>query len=188
MEKQLEPTPSSTANILTETIETFKAIILSPSEFFQNMPLDGGLQKPVVFLLIASVVSSLGILVISQQPLQAVQELGVRLVTSFVSAAYLFLICRGVGGQGTFEGTFRAFVYASAPAIFSWVPLVNVLAVIYTLFLLKTGLEKAHDLSPQRSMTAVGIWLVTLIVLIVIVTMATTAAVFKPKESGIPGI
>lgn len=152
------------------------------------MPLDGDFQKPLIFLLVSSAVSSLGILLITQQPLQGLQEFIGRLIISFVSTAYLLVICRKFGGDGSFEGTFRAFVYASAPAIFSWVPLVNVLAVLYTLFLLRMGLEKAHELTPQRSMTAIGIWLVTIIVVASVIAMSTTAAVFKPKQSGIPGI
>lgn len=189
MEKDVKSAPTGeSTNFFQDTVNTFRSIIVSPREFFDAMPLEGGLKDPVLFMLIVSVASSLGILLITMKPLQALQELIVRILISFVSSAYLLVLSRGFGGTGSFEGTYRAFAYASAPMMISWIPFLNLIAAIYGLFLMRLGLERAHGLPTPRAIGVIAIWLVTMIGLAVIIAFMTAATIVRARDSGVPGI
>lgn len=186
MVKESQTATSSGVNPLTEVFEKFRAIIVTPREFFDNMSLDSTLMDSAIFVLVVSALSAAGILIATMKPLQAVQEFFVRIVISFISSAYLMVLSRGFGGNGGFPQTFRAFAYAAAPGVISWIPLLNLIAGIYSLYLMRLGLERAQGLTTQKAVTVIAIWIITLIGLFTLIFFMVAATIFRAKADGLP--
>jgi hypothetical protein len=75
----------------------------------------------------------------------------------FVDAALLYLMAaRLMGGRGSYEATFRVVCYASAVNLFTWVPLVGLLAQLYEIYLAALGLSVVHRIGMGRAVVAVG--------------------------------
>lgn len=140
-----------TDNFLDSFVGVWKRVTTEPRAFFQDMPLSGGLQNPLLFLVACLVVSALGFLVIGPRHF-ALWFLAIGIVRSFVGAAVLMVIARQLfGGAGDYEATYRAVAYASAPAALLWLPLVRPLVALYGLFLLIVGLERTQGFDTVKA-------------------------------------
>lgn len=157
-----------------EYIKTWKEVVLKPAEFFWKMPSTGGYAEPLTFATInyviswlLSVLASFSILTIYGSEsrysdfgiLSAL--LGAILLVIFSFFILLTLIAnflyKAVGGTGNLEGTLRLSLYASAALIFSAVPFITPIALIYELYLLIVGGMIVHTVSMHKSMIIV--WL-----------------------------
>lgn len=179
MSKELKPVTTD-GNVFTGLFDQFRAVIMTPNDFFENMPLEGGLQGPAIFIAAVAVIAGLGVTVATMKPLQGVLEVVVRVVLAFISAGYLMVLSKGFGGTGSYEGTFRAFAYAAAPSVISWVPLLNLIALVYGIFLMRLGLERAQGLTTQRAVIVIAIWVVTMVGLMAIVAALSMMAIVRP--------
>ena len=70
-------------------------------------------------------------------------------------------------GKAGFEPTFRVVAYATAPLVFSWVPLVGTVAGLYAAYLMMRGLERVQVMDTTRAVLTVvlgvvAIWLLVL--------------------------
>jgi hypothetical protein len=75
-----------------------------------------------------------------------------QIVAALVMAALFVLIAQNLfDGRGGFEPTFRIVAYAWAPLVVYWVPLLGVLAWVYSAYLLLRGLERAQRLDTTRA-------------------------------------
>lgn len=135
-----------------------RKILVSPSEFFDEMPSHVGFAGPAIFLafsaVIYGVINALGRL----NPL-------VFFISFFSSIIYVSigsLIAAKVfsiafGGKGDFEGTFRVFAYSKATLLFAWIsvgslPIGGWAAVAYTLVLNAIGISKVHDMPKPKAL------------------------------------
>jgi hypothetical protein len=121
--------------------------LLSPVRFFDDQEGHQGLRPPLAFLLFCTAATLLltfvpvlpvllpGLPVIAAMvavPLLAVGLAAAGLIVtlaSFVWAGLVHGICRMLGGQGTYSGSFRATTYALAP-----VPIFHVVSALVMLF------------------------------------------------------
>ena len=150
---------------LDSFVGVWRRVITEPRSFFQDMPVSGGLQQPLLFLLICLAISSLGFLVLGPRPL-ALWFLVIGLVRSFIGALVLMLIARNIfAGVGDYEATYRAFAYASAPVALLWVPFIRPLVALYSLFLLIIGLERVQGFDAVKSVLTLLLATITLFVL-----------------------
>lgn len=78
----------------------------------------------------------------------------------FVSAGIIHLFVILLGGKEGYHETFKAATYAMAPGIFTIIPFVGWLAVIYSLILNVIGIKKRQKLSIARSIAVVVIPLI----------------------------
>jgi hypothetical protein len=86
-------------------------------------------------------------------------------VGSFISAAVLHVVVYFMGAKKGFENTFKAVVYGGTPStIFSWIPLVNIVFMFWSWFLLVKGLSKLQNMTMEKAFIAT---LVPLIIVIV---------------------
>jgi hypothetical protein len=133
----------------------WKRIVTDPRGFFQDMPVRGGLQAPLLFLVGCLVIDALGHLIVGPR------GFGLRLVLegmlrSFVYAACFMIIARQIfAGTGDYEGTYRVVAYASAPMALAWLPLIGGLAWIYMIFLVIIGLERVQGFDAVKSVLTV---------------------------------
>jgi len=85
----------------------------------------------------------------------------------FVGAGILHFFVLVLGGKKGYKETFKVVAYASAPLIFSFLPFINWLVSVYVLVLQVVGLHKRQKLSWGRSVAAVLLpWLVLVVLVI----------------------
>jgi hypothetical protein len=136
-------------------VGVWKRVTTDPRGFFQDMPVRGGLQAPLLFLVGCLVLAALGFLVVGPR------GFGLRLVffgalRSFFYAAAFMVIARNIfSGTGDFEASYRVVAYATAPMVLMWVPFVGGLTWLYTIFLVIVGLERVHGFDAVKSVLTV---------------------------------
>ena len=150
------------AHFLSGFLETAKGVLSRPKTFFPTMPVGGGFAAPHLFFLLCTAVFVLASMAMN---LAGPGDLDVRILIlvflapllPFVDAVLLYLIvARLLGGTGSYEATFRVVCYASAVNLFTWVPLVGILAQLYEIYLAAFGLSVVHRIGIGRAFVAVG--------------------------------
>lgn len=133
----------------------WKRVVTDPRGFFQDMPIRGGIQSPLLFLVGCLVLAALGFLVVGPR------GFGLALVfwgtvRSFLYAAIFLLVARNVfAGTGDFEAHYRVVAYASAPLALMWLPFVGSLTFLYMIFLVIVGLERVNTFDAVKSVLTI---------------------------------
>jgi hypothetical protein len=146
-------------------VGVWKRVVTDPRGFFQDMPIRGGIQAPLLFLVGCLVLAALGFLVVGPR------GFGLSLVfwgtaRSFLYAVVFMLIARQVfSGIADYEAHYRVVAYATAPMALMWVPLVGSLAFLYTLFLVIVGLERINGFDAVKAVLTVLLASLVLLVL-----------------------
>lgn len=136
-------------------IGVWKRVVTDPRGFFQDMPIRGGIQSPLLFLVACLVCAALGYLVIGPR------GFGLSLVfwgtvRSFLYAAVFLVVARQIfSGTADFEATYRVIAYATAPMALMFLPVVGILTFIYTMFLVIVGLERVNGFDAVKSVLTV---------------------------------
>lgn len=152
-------------NFVDSFVGVWRRVTTEPRSFFQDMPLSGGLQGPLVFLVVCLAVSALGFLVIGPRGL-ALWFIVAGVLRSFVGAAILMVIARQLfAGAGDYEATYRVVAYASAPVALLWIPFIRPLVTLYSLFLLIIGLERAQGYDAVKSVLTLLLSAIALVTL-----------------------
>jgi hypothetical protein len=86
----------------------------------------------------------------------------------FVWAGITHLLVYLLGGKRDYAETFKALSYAYAPAVFSWIPLINWLAFVYMIVLMVIGIRQRQKMSLARSIAAVLLPTLTLTTLVLV--------------------
>ncbi len=132
-------------------VGVWRRITTEPRRFFQDMPVSGGIQNPLLFAAICLAVGGIGFLLIGPRGKALPFVLG-SIVRSFVYAALFLVIARQVfSGVGNYEATYRVVAYSMAPFVLYWIPVVGKLALLYSFFLVFVGLERVHGFDAVRS-------------------------------------
>ncbi len=143
----------------------WKRVVTDPRGFFQDMPIRGGIQAPLLFLVGCLVLAALGFLVVGPR------GIGLSLVfwgtlRSFLYAAVFMLISQHIfSGAADYEANYRVVAYATAPMALMWLPLVGSLAFLYTLFLVIVGIERVNGFDAVKSVLTVLLASLVLLVL-----------------------
>jgi len=136
-------------------VGVWKRVVTDPRGFFQDMPVRGGLQAPLLFLLACLVIDALGHLIVGPRG-HGIRIVVEGLLRSFVYAAFFAVIARQIfSGTGDYEASYRVVAYASAPLVLAWLPLVGGLAWIYMVFLLIVGIERVHGFDAVKAVLTV---------------------------------
>ena len=157
-------------------IETWKEVMQSPSDFYRNMPKTGGYTDPLTFAAISFIIYAFlaALLTVLFGPgmyegmYGSARGLGffailmtviitpiAGIISIFIEAAILYIIYKILGGTGSYEGTVRFISYATAVLVLSWIPIVGWIAGIYGIYLYIVGGMYVHDISMARSVIAV---------------------------------
>ena len=145
-------------NFLSSFFRTAKAVLFSPRSFYKRMEIQGGLQKPFLFLgccalfpgcCILVLAATLGLLEQVQIP-RVLAILTVVIAFTFVIAGiHYVIITRLLKAPGTYEMAFRVNAYAAATALFCWIPIpiVVVFLKFYEAYLITIGLSRAFSIT-----------------------------------------
>lgn len=192
--------------------KTWFNVIFHPKQFFTNMPITGGLGRPLLFgliwgslaIIIAGIINILlqgaGVTppaVGPEVPPKAVMVttyivliiLAPLLVTIglFVGAGIYHVSVLIFGGRKGFQPTFRVVCYANSISIFNVVPFLGaVFVTVYSIILFCLGFKRAHGISTVKAAFAA---LLPMIILIVIVfAIGFIVALTVALRGGLPPI
>jgi hypothetical protein len=99
------------------------------------------------------------------------------IISLFIVGAIFYVISKALGGTGSYEGTVRFMSYASAPLVLASIPLIGLIAGIYGLYLYVVGGMNVHNVSMGKSLLAV--LLPTILIILLIVVIAGLAVLYS---------
>lgn len=138
---------------VSSALATIRAVLFSPRTFFSNLPADGPLKEPVLFvLLVGTLTGVLGAVValisnvlagdLSAGDLRAAVVEGLLFAllspvgAAVAAAIYLLSIRTFVGKVADFSQVYRLLAYAFSAFALAWVPVLGSVAISYALLVL----------------------------------------------------
>jgi len=184
-------------------IETWKEVILRPSDFYRKMPTSGGYAEPLTFAAISYFIYGLLAALFNRGMMGGMSGYGgmygygmgsggygltgalmmaimmpiMGIISIIIGAAILYIIYKVLGGKGSYEGTVRFVSYAAAVLLLSWIPFIGWIFGIYGIYLYIVGGMVVHDVSMVKSAIAVLLptFLVILLVMIIVALVGSLA-------------
>lgn len=161
---------------INTVIEDAKKVILSPVEFYKNMPQTGGYANPLVFAVAMALATAVIFFVFSMiglakfNPIMAgigglslliMMPIGV-IIGCFIGAAILFVIWKLMGSEKSYEVAFRCVAYSMAImpviAVISFIPYIaNIVKTVWSCFLLYVASIHVHELKDQTAKIVFGV-------------------------------
>ena len=148
-------------------------MILEPARFFRNLARGSSSGNALVFAVICFVINLvLAVLTAPFNPLTPggawlpdgwlVATLALSPVLAWIglyilAAVQHLFVAAFVRPRGGFDTTLRISAYASALALFSWIPVAGYLASLYGLYVTMTGIRELHETSQARALLAVSV-------------------------------
>jgi hypothetical protein len=176
-------------------VETVRRVLFSPRDFFRGMPRSGSLRNPLIFAVVCAVIRALmsGVFQEVAPSLPGMRIFAVEtgfvfnvtfdfvltmiVLVVFIGVYQLFIgliVGRDNGGLGA---TFRVLCYVQAvQLLLGWVPLVNLLAAIYSLYLGAFGFREVHSTTYGRAAAVVALPFLLLMLLSIFATVVLIAA------------
>jgi hypothetical protein len=165
-------------------VDTFRRVIFSPKDFFHGLPPRGSFLDPLIFAVVCAVIDA--ILTATFQEL-AHTLLGMQFFSTdtgfvlnalrgFVLTIIALVVVTGVyqlfvriiigANNGGLEATFRVLCYVQAVQPFTFLPLLNLLAGIYGLYLSAFGFQEVHSTTYGRAAAVAALPIVLLILVV----------------------
>ena len=166
-------------------VDTFRRVVFSPKDFWRGLPPQGGFLNPLIFAMTCTLISALvggafneiARVVPGMQALAANMGFLTIVVLAFVwtmaglalSTGIYHLLVRLIVGRnnGGLQATFRVLSYALAVQIVSWLPLLNLLAGIYGLYLCAFGFREVHSTTHGRAAAIVALPILLFILVVI---------------------
>lgn len=137
---------------LSSYVDVWKRVVLEPRAFFDALPHEGGLLRPLAFAVITLFVGGIGVVLTGGGLGGFFFLLIAGPVRLFFVAALVAVVARGLfEGRGDYEATFRALAYSSAIFVFVGFPVVKFFAALYGIALAILGIAAAHSFDTVRA-------------------------------------
>jgi hypothetical protein len=174
-------------------VNTVWRVLFSPKDFFRGMPPRGGFTNPLIFAVVCALITALFSGVVNEIMLAVPAMRGlaydisfrvVAVTTFFFMLFWLALVTAGnhlfvrliVGrNNGGFEATFRVLSYARVVQVVSALPLLNLVAWIYGLYLCAFGFREVHSTTYGKAAAIVAL---PILLFILVIILFTFGAVF----------
>ena len=158
---------SEPASPLEDVLPTAIEVLGDPRGFFSSMPREGGYEAPGIFAGVMLVAYGAVLALFSLVHLQIVGVLvSLVLMPIFaaiglaIGAAIVLFLSRALGGDATFESSFRIVAYSCAlmplQAIAMAIPYVPILVQAYGLYIIIVAVIAVHKVDEQRAWTVLG--------------------------------
>ena len=168
-----------------DPLKKIKEILFKPNYFFTHLDKEKGIKDSFIYLVILTIFYTVMIaIIVSKWPTSYVSLIPLPEITnsiliflviisllgtiigSFITAALLHVWLIIFNAKKTYSDTYKLYVYSITPKlIFGWIPIVNLLAWVYSLILIIIGTNKMYKISKFR---ATMIYVIPLIVLVLI--------------------
>lgn len=172
----------------SQLVESFaricKEVVIRPKVFFQDLPQQGSLLNPLLFLVLCVFLSSLCMANILSGDYRLFLILFFSNILSnvLVSGFLHALATRAFGGCASFAATFRIIAYSSVTDLGAWIPVFGTIASLYGIYLMFLGLQELHRLKPRQAGLAV------IIIMTLALAMGITAASLGKDVLHLPDI
>ncbi len=192
-------------NWLVEWAEKTKEIVLSPSDFYDEVDKKENYGYPIKFIVTSGVIGALLMFFIQEIQVMFVPDVTLPSIMTGLSGLVLILFVSVVGGlvaifiksalvhmfafvfgfQG-YRTTFEALSYPTAiGAVLSWIPLVNVFAFFYMIYADIRGIESFHGMDTTKAVACVIFGLLLgVLIFILLVTGLMYLLVFVEPVTG----
>jgi hypothetical protein len=130
-----------------------REIVVRPRDFFQNLPREGTIGNPFMFLAICVFLSCLFMANILNGDYRLFLILfTANLFSDFIMSGILHgLVKKVFSGQASFAATFRVIAYSSLTDLAAWIPVIGTIASLYGMYLIFIGLQEIHQLRPRQA-------------------------------------
>ncbi|HLD83544.1 MAG TPA: YIP1 family protein [archaeon] len=180
-------------------IEKIKSVLMTPDKFFASVKKEQGYAEPVKYtallslaaFAVTSAVLSLiaGSFNITGIVIGSVFISVLFIILQFVSAVGTHIFVILAGGKNGYSQTFKAGVYASTPVyLLGFVPLVSMVAVLYSLYLNIKGLSVLQNMSMGRAAAVILIPLLVVIILVAALVGVAIFAILSAASKGVPAV
>ncbi len=196
-------------------VEKIKKVMLNPSEFFEKIKAEKGIEKAFKFLavvLLVNLVVKILSFVFSIPTISPpgslknllpfagipIALLGILLpLLGYFGALLFFFLGVGIvhvfakllGGKGDYAATYKALVYASTPTLlFGWIPWVGIIFGLYSLYISLKGISKLHSVSMARAFVIIFLIPALILFVISVILAAITYMFIASLFVGIPGV
>lgn len=147
-------------------------VIKNPTGFYKQMPKEGGLTQPVLFLAAMTLTGFLVMLVGKALILRAADVTGgiimliviptIIIVASFITAAILFGIWKILGSEESYETAYRcmAYTYSILPiaSVLVFIPVIGaIIGTVWMAYLLITASVHVHKIKPPMAWLVWGL-------------------------------
>lgn len=166
--------------------DKIKGVFTDPNSFFENVASERGIKNAFLFYLIISAfmmsVQMLSHLFFRYGSFGYMGFFGTTLVLglfifgiifSFIYSGIIHALVIAFGGKRGFSETYKACAYSATPyLLFSVIPLIGSLSIIYTFYLMIIGISKLQNISKGKSALTclVPLFLVVIGIIILIFT------------------
>lgn len=178
-------------------VQTIKRVMLRPVDFFNDLTIGGGFNRPLIFYLLVAEIQALAqfvwqmLGVVPQMQNRPESILGIGMVgfgsllvlilypifltvVLFIGSGlnHLCLVAVKAGSRG-FEGTFRVVAYANAPMVLAVVPGIGpLIGALWTLVCTFMGFKIVHRTTSTRVLLAILLPLIVIMILGSLIFMA----------------
>jgi len=193
-----------------EYLEMIKGFMLSPVETFRNVK-DTSYGDTLVYflaLVVINTVLTLPVMLLTFPSMGTVfvsmfQRLGFGTLTAFgnvlfavtmiigslvflfIGAAWVHLWVYLFGGRKGYRETFKALAFGDTPALLlGWIPLVGMLAGIWSLVISVLGIRELQEISTNRALGA--LILAVMIPLLIVIVLAAFLFIAYTESSPVP--
>ncbi len=146
-------------------LQELKNSLLNPSKFFSKLKtrsLADSIKFGVMIYCLSWLVEYINSLVILHQPIPPFVVI-LWILTSLPVIIFLILplvltihfLSRLLGGQASLTSSLKGSLYSSAPTILISVPYLNVVVLLYQLYLLTLALKHIHQLSLSKALLVI---------------------------------
>jgi hypothetical protein len=189
--------PRDAPSQLQEMIPTTMEVLTDPKSFFTSMPKEGGYEAPGTFAVVALVTYGVLLALLSLlrfhvggliASLILMPVFGI--IGLLVGAAIVLFASRALGGEASFESSFRIASYSSAiapiQAAAHAIPYLHILVSAYGFYLLIVAVIAVHRVPEQQAWRVLGGIAAVLLVLSFFATLsartlASKMETMKPK-------
>lgn len=174
-------------------IKTWKEVMLRPSDFFRKMQTAEEYTDPLIFASISIILNVLfftffrdGMLRFGVHPSiltsgiiqdsgsnfiifsNIIEPFAICIQCAYIMAQALNLVSKALGGTGNYDGTVSFMLYTNAPAVLAWIPIFNLVAGIYFIYLNIVGGMIVHNVSMGKS---IAILLLSVILFVLLLAL-----------------
>lgn len=152
---------------LQKVIPTATAVLTNPQGFFSAMPKEGGFEAPGAFALAMLVPYAVILAVLSLVHLHAGGFIASLIVVPIfgaigllIGAAIILFVSRALGGEASFESSFRIVAYSAAiapiQAVAQIVPYLHILVSAYGFYLAIVAVIAVHRVPAEKAWRVLG--------------------------------
>lgn len=175
--------PNDATSQLHDVIPTAMAALTDPQRFFASMPKEGGFEAPGTFALAMLVPYGLILALLSLVHLHVGGFIASLIVLPIlgaigvlIGAAIILFVSQALGGEASFESSFRIAAYSAAiapiQAVAQAIPYLHILVSAYGFYLVIVAVIAVHRVPAQKAWRVLGGIAAVLLILSFFATMS----------------